>query len=109
MTVYRIPVDITYPSTVQETTLDGTTYRLLFRWNARDGYWYLTIRDLEDGEIAPSRRLVPGSSLLRLISDLDLSLPGRLILYGEAPGRDDLDSLSYVIYLDETTVEELTA
>lgn len=109
MTIYRIPVDSTSTSLVQETTLDGTTYRLVFRHNGRDDYWYLTVRDLDDNEIAPSRRLVPGSRLLRLVEDLEAGPPGAVIVYGGTPSTETWDPAAKVIYLDEETVAEITA
>jgi hypothetical protein len=65
--IYSIDIDSTDPAIDQEVSLDGTTYRLIMRWNERDGYWYLTIRDLDDTEIAPSRRMVSGMLFLRYV------------------------------------------
>jgi len=107
MAIYTIPIDTTFLSFVQETTLEGVTYRLLLRWNVRDSYWYLTIRTIEDVEILPSRRLVPGSRLLRYEADYTTRPPGELIVYGGTPDRDSLGKSVNLVYLDEDSTEEI--
>lgn len=105
--IYTIPVDSTFPSFVQETTLDGVTYRLLFRWNSRDLYWYLTVRTLEDVEIVPSRRLVPGARFLRYVSAA-VRPAGELVVL-EEPSRTNLGKTAQLVYLDEDSVTEIEA
>ena len=105
MAVYTITPDVTYPAVVQETALDGTTYRLTFRYNERDGYWYLSITDLDDASIKPSIKLVPGARFLRYVVD-ETRPDGELIVLA-APDRDSLGGSDPVIYLDATTVAGL--
>jgi hypothetical protein len=105
--IYTIPIDVTYPSVVQETTLDGITYRLLFRWNARAGHWYLTLRTLEDVEIMPSKRLVAGARLLRQVSS-PTRPPGDLLVLA-TPTRSTLGNAAPLIYFDAASVAEIEA
>lgn len=41
-----------------DTTLDGETFTLTFRWNAVDTYWYLSVKDAGGNDILTSRRVV---------------------------------------------------
>jgi hypothetical protein len=106
MSVYTITPDVTYPAVLQETTLDGTTYRLTFRYNERDGYWYLTIADVDDVVIKPSVRLVAGARFLRYI--VQDTRPGGELIVLSTPDRDSLGSSDPVIYLDATEVAALS-
>lgn len=42
------------PPTVQALVLDGVTYQLETRWNARAGLWFLSLADSEGAAIANS-------------------------------------------------------
>lgn len=109
MAVYEIPIDGTYPSFIQEVELEGTSYRMEFRWNARESEWYLTLRDIDDVVLAGSRKLVTGAGLLRLVHAEDRP-PGDLFVVNtigdgqSSPGRDDLGSKLVLVYLDEEEV-----
>ena len=95
--IFEIPPAIDEASFVQETALDGTTYRLTFRWNRREGAWYLTVASLEDVVIAAPRKLVPGAFLLRHV--VEGGPPGRLLVVG-TPVEDDLGVGGVLIYMD---------
>jgi len=100
--IYEINIDPTFNSFIQENTLEGTTYRLTFRWNARDGYWYLHVADLNDNYIAVSRKLVPGAALLRHVVDYTSRPPGELLVVG-TPTRYNLGTNeAALIYMDES-------
>jgi hypothetical protein len=96
MAILAISVDATDSSFVQESTLEGTTYRFVFRWNVREGAWYLTLRTLDDEEIAPSRKLVPGADLLRYVTGSVRPL-GTLVMHG-TPSRDSLGKSAVLVY-----------
>lgn len=106
MTIYTITPDVTRPAIRQETALDGTTYRLTFRWNAREEYWYLTIADINDTVIRPSIKLVPGARFLRYVVQ-ETRPSGELIVIA-TPDRDSLGASDPLIYLDADTVESLS-
>jgi hypothetical protein len=100
--VFTITPDVTYPSVLQETALGGTVYRLTFRYNERDGYWYLTIADIEDVIIKGAFKLVPGARFLRYVVE-DTRPAGELLIL-ETPDRNTLGSSAPVIYLDESEI-----
>ena len=45
--------------------LDGTFYRLLYKWNVRDLSWYMDIADDTGTALVRSRRIVLASDILR--------------------------------------------
>lgn len=99
--ILEIPPAIDALSFVQETALDGTTYRLTFRWNAREGVWYLMVASIEDAVIAAPRKLVPGAFLLRHIVE---GGPRGLLLVVGTPGEDDLGTGGVLVYMDENEI-----
>lgn len=106
MATLKIPIDPVLPSFTQETSLDGRTYRMTFRWNAREGAWYLTLETAEGVLILSSLKLTSGAPLLRHSVDRDLRPLGELILLdptgdNSTPGRDALGTETALIYLDE--------
>lgn len=101
--ILAVPITPTHSSFVQETALDGTTYQLLFRWNAREEVWYLTISDMDDVVLAAGLKLVSGAALLRHLTDFDTRPPGELFFDGVAT-RDNLGTEARLIYLDAAEV-----
>lgn len=57
MAVVTLPVRSDYPHYDFSVELDSRTYVLEFRWNERDGGWYLSI-SADDGEVLLSARKV---------------------------------------------------
>lgn len=96
--IFEIPLDPSIASFTQETDMDGTTYSLTFRWNAREGAWYLTIADLDGAIVLASTKLVGGANLLRYSND-SRKPPGALLTEG-TPTRDNLGKESRLIYYD---------
>ena len=101
--IYEITIDSTHNSFIQETTLDGVTYRLLFRWNAREEYWYMSLFDIEDVPLSGGIKLVAGCRLLRHLADYTVRPPGELIML-ETPTRTTLGQDALLVYLDEDEV-----
>lgn len=97
--IYEIPTDIDATSWEQETEVDGRTYKWIFRYNSREAYWYLTIKDLDDVVIAGGLKIVPGADLLRHIKGDDRPL-GELIVIG-TPTEDTLKNGGFVFYVEE--------
>lgn len=97
-----------------QTTLEGVTYTLEFRWNERCEAWFMSVWDVE--------RVVPYALGVRLVADFWLSKytvdrqpSGAFILVDTAspegqgidPGFDDLGSRHLLHY--ETLAELLAA
>jgi hypothetical protein len=101
MAVFEIPIDPTPSSFVQETRLEGTTYRFLFRWNFREEYWYLSLLDLDDVAISSGMKLVPGALLLRHVADFTIRPPGELMVVG-IPTRGNLGTDAVLTYVEES-------
>jgi len=95
--ILEIPVNPVRSSFTQETDLNGTTYVLLFRWNAREEAWYLTLSTIDSVIIAASLKLVPGAALLRHIPETPRP-PGELLLDGVAT-RANLGTEARLIYI----------
>ena len=86
----------------QETALDGTTYRLTFRWSVREQEWYLDIADTDETVLAGGLKLVEGAFLLRHIVGTTRP-PGELYVVGVAT-ETNLGQGAVLLYLDEDEV-----
>lgn len=96
--LWEIPTTHAGPAWVQETALDGRTYRLTFRWNTREGAWYLTLADTDDAALAGSMKLVDGVFLLRHI--VGTTRPPGELLCARTPTLDDITLGGVLYYLD---------
>jgi hypothetical protein len=103
--IFNIPIDPVHPSFTQETDLDGTTYVFLFRWNAREEAWYLTLSTIDSVIIAASLKLVSGAALLRHIPETPRP-PGELFLDGVAT-RTNLGTDVHLTYFDADALRDL--
>jgi len=79
----------------ERVTLDGRDYTLQFRWNQREGRWYLSVADAENNLIAASIKIVANWPLLRYYRHDPRIPPGELIAQdispdGTPPGFDEL-------------------
>jgi hypothetical protein len=97
--IVEIPPALSERAFTQETLLDGTTYRLTFRWNVREGAWYLDLLTAEDVLIAGGLKLVGGAFLLRHITGA-VRPPGELWVEG-IPTETNLGTEAVLLYLDE--------
>jgi len=103
--IYTIPIDAAFSqSFVQETALDGVSYRLLLRWNERSEYWFLSLYDLEDVPIITSRKLVSGADLLRYCVDSDRR-PQGVLSVTNTPSRYSLGVDDFLVYSDEAELK----
>jgi hypothetical protein len=94
MTVQLIPT-FNEPSSVQHTTLEGTTFGLQFDFNQRCACWYLSIADTDGVDIYNGVKLICGFPLLRKCAD-PRRPPGELYVLSATPdltppGRGELD------------------
>jgi hypothetical protein len=96
------PVFTDQTAFVQEVDLDGTTFRLNFRWSTRESVWYLDLLDLSDDPIAMGMKLVEGALLLRYIVDARRP-PGELYFIGVAT-QTNLGTDAVLVYADEDEV-----
>lgn len=97
-----IPLKASNASYQVETVLDGTSYILTVRWNFRESSWYLHIETTDGVVVVGSRKLVPGSRLLRYVVGTARP-PGELVLVdtmdaGGTPGFDDLGARYVLVY-----------
>lgn len=79
MAVWTIPTSPGVPHYRQESELDGTVYRLIFDWNAREAAWYMTLADTSGNPIRSGIRIVPNWPLLRKVVN-DARPPGELMV-----------------------------
>ena len=88
-----------------KTALDGETFTLRARWNARAATWFLSIADA-DGELAAGLPLTLGSAPLRQLSDRRLPRGPLLCIdttgRGEDAGLSDLGARVKVLYYEST-------
>lgn len=108
----EITIDPTPISFIQEVELEGKVYRLEFRWNAREGCWYLTMKTSEDAVILGSRKMVVGTPLLRQTVDIDARPFGELVLVDpsdtiDTPGREELGNQVRLVYITEAELAAL--
>ena len=102
--IYQIPPASDDLSFSQETSLDGTDFKFVFRWNTRESAWYLDLMTIDDVVLAGGLKLTAGAFLLRYITDARRPL-GELIVLG-VPTEDNLGKNAVLLYVDE---EELAA
>lgn len=95
---------------MQRTQLDGIEYLLWFRFNARDGRWYLDITDANEVQLAMGIKIVSNIVFMRrLISTLKPQGIMACIDPGASntdpqlmqdPGLNTLGSRQILIYVD---------
>lgn len=70
MAYYRIPIPKpSEPSIRLSTTLDGITFFIDLKWNARDSHWFFSLYDYAEVAIVEGLRVVIGWPLLLRVSD----------------------------------------
>ncbi len=70
----------------EQVELDGRTFTLEFRWNAREEAWYLSVADADENSLATGVKLVVGWPLLTRYASADMP-PGQLMA-DDTSGRD---------------------
>lgn len=68
MATVIIPTSTELALYFQNVELDATVFQLVFRFNDREGFWYLDINDVEGNRIRSGIKLVVAFPLLRLIA-----------------------------------------
>ena len=105
----RIPTLQSVAFYSQRTTIDDTEYVLRFKWNERDGAWFMDILDEDEGALALGLKLVPGWPILYYVPPLDYLPRGDFYVYttdGTAaePTLDNLGTDFELLYI---TPEEI--
>ena len=90
--------------------LDGTEFIFEFKFNSRDGHWYLSVRTVEGEPIkgCENRKLVAGWVPLRLSRALEAP-KGVLLVSGpltQDPGLNDLGTTFELVYQPYTAPTE---
>lgn len=106
----EIPLVADPTSYTLETILDGASYRLTVRWNARDSSWYLHLEDVAGVLVVGSLKLVADWPILRLVPQDGRRPPGELYLVdsqggGDVPTLLALGDRYRLIYFTEAEVE----
>lgn len=107
MALWRIPTQ-PYPTTTQQSELDGTTYNFRFRWSERGGCWHMDMHTLDDEVVVLSARLVTGWPLLRRVQR-PTRPPGELYMRdltgkGEEPTFEEFGTRFVLYYVDAETL-----
>jgi len=98
----RVPTTADSPTYDQVSDLGRRLYRLGFRYNARDGSWYLSVATQGGTALAEGRKLRIDWDTLRQFSDA--RLPDGVLSLPDAdgsrvePGRDDLGSRLHLTF-----------
>jgi hypothetical protein len=103
MALLRIPT-VPYPTTTQQSDLDGTSYSMRFRWSARASCWHMDMWTLDGVPVVLSARLVTGWPLLRRVVRENRPA-GELIVFdltgpGEEPTLEEFGSRFQLFYVD---------
>lgn len=104
-----MPIEIPLPNSVPlfelQIELDGVTYSLELRWNARAGAWFAHLRDAEGGVLVMGRRVVVDFPLFSRTQKAGAP-PGQLVAVDTSgkqqdPVLDDLGARVRLIYVTE--------
>lgn len=113
MAIDTLPTSTTLPYYEFEIELDGTEFRLEFRFNPRDDSWYMTMRDTDDVVLRAGIRVVRSWDLLRLWAEATrpdgqiLSIDQGVI--SAPPTLNQLGKDVLLLYFDEAEITELVA
>lgn len=65
MSVVELPITPSVPNQRFGTTIENRSYIFDVRWNARERYWYMDVREIDETPIALGLKLVLGAFLGR--------------------------------------------
>ena len=98
------------PDVEYSMELEGSTYRLRFRWHERTKAWHLDLADVDGGPIAEGLRLVLLQPLLGGLHH-DARPPGDFLCddatgLDKDPGYEDLGTRVQLLYVEAGTTLE---
>lgn len=113
MTVQQLPVTADSPRYQFTTSLENTTFTFVFKWNERDGAWYMSLLDGDGVPILTGRRIVINFPLLARVVDARRPA-GELIAIDTTnsktePGRDDFGKRVLLLYYEAADLQALLA
>jgi hypothetical protein len=103
---FVIPTSTTLPHYEIRVDLDGVPYTLEFRWNARDGAWYMHVKNEDDTHLVSGVKVVIGIPLGVRSANAEMPF-GVLIALDtsgadEQPGIDELGERVLLYYYSAT-------
>ena len=107
MAVVSIPTRTDLLEYREQITLDGILFRLLFKYNTRDDFWYVDLRDASDVPIKVGIKLLTGFSLLRLVADTNIRPSGTCVMLDPTDEDKEAGQLTLgvdasLLYVEET-------
>ena len=104
MAALQLPLPPGVPRYRFEVELEGTSYGFSGHWNARDGFWYLSLSSGAGEPILSGARVVLNAPLLRKVAS-PLRPPGEFLAIdtssrGLPPTRHDFGSRVLLVYLE---------
>lgn len=96
-----------------EFQLDGDTFRVLVRYNARIDSWMLSLYDFEGNAVATGRRITVNNFLFPWL--VSSARPGGQLMALDSqdedadPGHDDLGTRVVLYYFDADEIAEMQA
>jgi len=100
---FFIPIVQSNPNYRLQLSIGNAGYLFDFRWNTREGYWYLDVYDVTERPIRTGMKCVVGTFLGRSSQEAPFA-DGALIVYdtsgkGLDAGLDDFGSRVQMVYL----------
>lgn len=92
------------------TSMDGSNYKLTFKYNQREDFWYFDLSDIEDNIIRQGIKIISDFPVTRLIAD-DNRPPGAIYYIDTRdppfdPSLEELGNEVVFIYVEEASVIE---
>ena len=106
MSVFTIPTRVDLLEYRQQVTLDGVLFNMLFKYNAREDFWYMDLRTSSDVPIKLGIKLLTGFSLLRLVADTTVRPAGGMTMVDttdadQEAGLLTLGTAAALLYVEE--------
>ena len=107
-----LPIDQTSPWFQFSTELEQVTYGFSFRWNEREGCWYVDLLDGEGNQIVSGRKVLLGALFAKYRSNPAVPQLGDVYVSdtsngGEDAGFGDLGRRVVLTYVTDAEVAAL--